>query len=95
VCTTDGKPRDPDADSKAWARALKRAGLPHVPLHAARHSCASLLRDAGVAERVIQSILGHTDVKTTQGYAHQRDHEAFDAMRTLATVLPVPQLPAR
>lgn len=66
----DGRPVDPRADAAAWHAALERAGLPAVPLHAARHTTATLLLEAGVDAHVVASILGHSDVVTTRGYQH-------------------------
>src|SRR5690606_17072272 len=39
----DGRPIDPSDDSKAWHEILKRAGLPQMKLHAARHTTVSVL----------------------------------------------------
>lgn len=38
-----GNPPHPDTLTAAWRRALSNAGLPHVRLHDARHSCATLM----------------------------------------------------
>lgn len=66
----NGKPIAPTRDAKAWKGALKRAGLGHVPLHAARHTTASLLLEAKVDPKIIQQILGHSEILTTRGYQH-------------------------
>ena len=49
---------------------LKEVGVRDVPLHSARHTTATLLMEQGVGDTVIQSIMGHTLVTTTQGYQH-------------------------
>jgi integrase len=54
----------------AWDSARKRAGLGDVRLHDLRHSFASLLVNSGRTLYEVQHILGHTQVKTTQRYAH-------------------------
>lgn len=54
----------------AWDTARKRAGLSDVRVHDLRHSFASLLVNAGRTLYEVQHILGHTQVKTTQRYAH-------------------------
>ncbi len=54
----------------AWDTARKRAGLADVRIHDLRHSFASLLVNAGRTLYEVQHILGHTQVKTTQRYAH-------------------------
>lgn len=70
VWTTDGHPWAPRRDHLAWKAALERAGLPDVPLHAARHSTATILLEAGVDAHVIASILGHSSIVVSRGYQH-------------------------
>lgn len=69
VGENDG-PIGPREDYEAWDDALARAELPDVPLHAARHTTATLLLEAGVDPMVIAQILGHVSILTTQQYAH-------------------------
>jgi len=54
----------------AWDVARKRAGLPDVRLHDLRHTFASMLVNNGRNLYEVQKLLGHTQVKTTQRYAH-------------------------
>lgn len=54
----------------AWNTARKNAGLSDVRMHDLRHSFASLLINSGRTLYEVQHILGHTQVKTTQRYAH-------------------------
>jgi integrase len=52
---------------------LKKLGLPtlHAGLHAFRHGLGTALADARVSPKVVQSILRHTDIKTTlRFYVH-------------------------
>ena len=54
----------------AWSTARKNAGLADVRMHDLRHSFASLLINSGRTLYEVQHILGHTQVRTTQRYAH-------------------------
>lgn len=63
----------------AWDAARKRAGLADVRIHDLRHSFASLLVNAGRTLYEVQQILGHTQVKTTQRYAHLSQSTLRDA----------------
>lgn len=65
-----GQPVDPRADWQAWTDLLSRAGVPHVALHAARNTTASLLEAAGVPARVVAQILGQSTIEVTYGYQH-------------------------
>lgn len=55
---------------KVWERLRNDAGLPNLRLHDLRHAHATLLINAGRSLYEVQHILGHSDPKVTQRYAH-------------------------
>jgi integrase len=62
---------------------LKKASLPWHGWQAYRRGLASNLKALGIDDMVIQRILRHDDVSTTQNYIHVRDERMLDAMRQL------------
>jgi integrase len=53
-----------------WLRIRKRSRLLDVRLHDLRHSFASFLVNEGVSLYVVQALLGHSQPRMTQRYAH-------------------------
>jgi len=54
-----------------WRRLLARAGLPHLRLHDLRHTLATLLLAQGEHPRLVQELLGHSQVSMTLDvYSH-------------------------
>ncbi|MFH2057574.1 MAG: integron integrase [Pseudomonadota bacterium] len=61
---------------KAVKRAAKRAGIDkRVTCHTLRHSFATTMLENGINIRVLQEIMGHADVKTTERYTHVMDKD--------------------
>lgn len=58
------------AVNKVWGRLRAKAGLEHLRLHDLRHQFASFLVNAGHTIYEVQKILGHSDTKVTERYAH-------------------------
>jgi len=54
----------------SWDTCRKAAGLADVRLHDTRHSYASFLVNAGCPIYEVKELLGHSQIKTTQRYAH-------------------------
>ena len=84
----------------AWNTARKKVGLQDVCIHSLRHTHASYLINAGRTLFEVQSILGHTQVKTTQRYAHLSQDTLLAAANAAtvavgAVMLPVVQAPTQ
>lgn len=61
-----------------WEKVRKEANLPDVRLHDLRHTYASWAINSGATLYDVQKLLGHSDSKMTQRYAHladERQHE--------------------
>ena len=54
----------------SWDTARKLAGLADCRVHDLRHSAASNMANAGQSLLTISKVLGHSQIKTTQIYAH-------------------------
>jgi len=65
--------RHPDTISHYVKRALVASGYGDMRLHDLRHTFASLQVMQGRDLKTVQELLGHTELKTTQIYAHLSD----------------------
>jgi integrase len=72
----------------SWDTARNQAGLADVRVHDLRHSFASFLVNAGRSLYEVQRILGHTQIKTTQRYAHLDQESLLSAVNTVSAAAP-------
>ena len=70
-----------------WRRIRRRAGLNDLRLHDLRHSFASFLVNQGVSLYVVQGLLGHTQSRATQRYAHLAQQTLSDAAEVVAAAI--------
>lgn len=67
----DGSPLDPDTVTHAFAKIIRRAGLPHIRLHDLRHTHATLMLKGNIHPKIVQERLGHANIGTTLDlYSH-------------------------
>ena len=71
-----------------FKKLLKQAGLPNIRFHDLRHSAASLLLSLGIHPKVVQELLGHTQIGITMDvYSHLLPGMQQDAMSKLDAAL--------
>ena len=64
-----------------FQKLLKEAGLPHLRFHDLRHSAATILLSMGVHAKVVQELLGHSNISMTMDiYSHVVPSLQKDAM---------------
>jgi integrase len=89
-CQPNGKPIDPRNMNLYFTQALKRAGLPAIRLHDARHTYATWLPEQGVSLKVVQTLLGHGSIAVTADiYSHvslELEKQAATKLNTALTV---------
>ena len=73
----------------SWNTARKSVGLADVRMHDLRHSFASFLVNSGRSIYEVQRILGHTQIKTTQRYAHLSQDSLLAAANEISKAVPI------
>jgi len=67
---------------------LKKAGLPDIRFHDLRHSAATLLLSMGIHPKVVQELLGHSEISMTMDiYSHVLPSMQRDAVNRLSDTL--------
>jgi integrase len=88
VSNEAGQPYSPAVLSRYWRDTVKAAGVRHIKLHAARHTCATLMHLSGVPVAVIAAWIGHKDASLTMRlYAHSQADALKSAGETLNRVV--------
>lgn len=68
-----GRKLEPSTLSQAFLKFRRKAGLPEeFSLHSTRHTVESWLAQRGVPVTVIQRLMGHSTVTTTERYMSMR-----------------------
>ncbi len=69
--------------NKAWKTALTQAGINNFRFHDLRHTVATDLYDMGAGEFLVQTALGHANIKTTRDYVHVKNKSLRDQLENL------------
>ena len=87
-CSAQGGFMRPDDLVKSFQRVLERVGLPHLRFHDLRHSAATILLTMGVHPKVVQELLGHSQISMTMDiYSHTLPTMQQEAIGKLNAIL--------
>ncbi len=88
-CTSVGTHIHPSKDIlDPLKKLLEKADLPNIRFHDLRHSSATLLLSAGIHPKVVQEILGHSQISMTMDiYSHVLPNMQQDAMSRLNEII--------
>ncbi|TME06192.1 MAG: site-specific integrase [Chloroflexi bacterium] len=87
-CTSHGSPFHVTYILNSFRSLLKKASLPRIRFHDMRHSAATLLLSMGTHPKVVQEILGHSNIRMTMDiYSHVLPSMQKDAMTKLSRAL--------
>jgi Site-specific recombinase XerD len=88
-CKPDGTPIEPSTMLRySFYPLLLKAGVPKIRFHDLRHSTATLLLSQGVHPKVVQELLGHSQISMTlDTYSHVLPSLQKEATSQLNTLL--------
>ena len=88
VAWPDGRIVRPDGITRMFNTFIKSKGLRKIRFHDLRHTAATLLVDAGLPPKKLQSFLGHDDIDMSlKLYTHVVDEVAKDASRRMDQII--------
>jgi len=79
--TTYGRQLTRQYLTKMIGRYASIAGIEGMTAHTLRHACATHLLDHGADLRLIQEVLGHSSIASTQRYTHLSSHKMQDMFK--------------
>jgi site-specific recombinase XerD len=69
----------------SWDKARKAAHIDTVRMHDLRHSFASAMVNSGMTLYDVKQILGHSNIRTTERYAHLSNSRLRQAAESVTT----------
>lgn len=87
-CNTYGNPLRPRDLLRNFHTILTTADLPHMRFHDLRHSAVSTLIAQGVAPKIVQAIVGHTNSQMTDRYTSVYSESMTSALASLDERIP-------
>ncbi|MBN2796604.1 MAG: site-specific integrase [Clostridia bacterium] len=82
--TASGEPLNPRNLLRSYKRFLKQIGIEERTFHTCRHTYASKLFENNVPLKVVQTLLGHTDISITANiYTHVSNEKLLDSVCVL------------
>jgi integrase len=86
-CTSVDTPFNPRNILRHFHATLKKMGLPIMPFHNLRHSCASYHLSAGTSPKLVSELLGHSSVTITLStYSHVLPGLAEESAKRMNTI---------
>lgn len=83
-----GTPLNPRNLLRQFQTTSKQAGVPIIPFHALRHTCATLMLQSGIHPKVVAERLGHSRISTTLDiYSHVMPNMQMEAALALENML--------
>jgi integrase len=74
--------------NRSWKPLLRKAGLPDTRFHDLRHTCATLLLTKGVHPKIVQEVLGHSNISITlDTYSHILPNLQKEAARAMEDLI--------
>jgi integrase len=85
--TKNGRPRDRSGAARSLTRAIQAANLPGLTPHGLRHTCATILMDNGMPDKMVAEWLGHTSTKMTDRYQHVQPNMQREAAKIIGDAI--------
>lgn len=82
----NGTPMNVSTPSHWFGKFLEKNDIPHRKFHALRHTHATYMLHVGADIKIVQSRLGHGNIRTTNVYLHTLEEAEVKAVNALASL---------